>query len=351
MNQKSPNKTYLPGSIVKTALLFLCLALTHTAGDSLQSQVLKKKDSLDADTTTIGGLKLQTLRPGDIISRRVDPGARQKIDPKSAPLFIFADCLSPGKAGMWLLDSLGDTLEKVSSRPGFASWAPDMMRMVCIEPRGRLKILDLDNPGGGIIIPLPKGMKPETPAWSSVGDVVAFVALDSNRVRQIYIVDADNSGGNYKQLTFGKIQSVFPSWSPDGSRILYTSATTPTELHIISLETGESELFYASDSIPLMQTDWSPDGKYIAAVGFLDKNIYIMNADGTDLLNITKIAGPQNPFSSPKFVDHGEFILYSGIQLGSVAAELYKSPITGGVLMGVTKSGDGMTFVFGAPNR
>ncbi|MFQ5608418.1 MAG: hypothetical protein ACE5GA_10755, partial [Candidatus Zixiibacteriota bacterium] len=116
-------------------------------------------------------------KPQKPIIQPVPPSAQgfeRETEVRPQQKFYFADCITNNGDlyGMWLLDSLGDTVQHVSSRPGFASWSSDKLRMVCIDPRRRLKILDLGKPRQGLLISLPEGFNPDAPAWSPTEDRV-----------------------------------------------------------------------------------------------------------------------------------------------------------------------------------
>jgi Tol biopolymer transport system component len=59
------------------------------------------------------------------------------------------------------------------------------------------------------------------PAWSPVSDQIAFVSTDVGN-DEIYVIDA--SGGDPVRLTFNDWEwDKHPSWSPDGSQIVFYS--------------------------------------------------------------------------------------------------------------------------------
>jgi TolB protein len=64
-----------------------------------------------------------------------------------------------------------------------------------------------------------------TPSWSPEGSTVVFrggiVAQPPDGHSQIFVIGADGSG--MSRLTFGsKASSFWPSWSPEGNRIVFT---------------------------------------------------------------------------------------------------------------------------------
>ncbi|MEG4282364.1 DPP IV N-terminal domain-containing protein [Microcoleus sp. A006_D1] len=153
-----------------------------------------------------------------------------------------------------------------------------------------------------------------TLAWSPKGDRLAFVSGDTD----IYTVNADGSGltkqfagefckaANFKISWFSNSQKLVFARSCDGStsdspgsQSLYTSDTSGikgTKL-IRNLEAGgEPPKTEISSAFYL-----SPDGQQVAFVK--DKNIYKMNADGSEMTKLTQSPG--------KYISGGSELVWS----------------------------------------
>ncbi len=108
----------------------------------------------------------------------------------------------------------------------------------------------------------------------------------------IWVMNAD--GTNRTQLTVGGAGSRdYPVWSPDGSRIAYVfdgNGFEPPSINVINADGGNQRqlTFISSDG----GIDWSPDGSKIVFSSFdgNGENIYVMNADGTSQTAITNRA-------------------------------------------------------------
>jgi TolB protein len=127
----------------------------------------------------------------------------------------------------------------------------------------------------------------QAPQWSLDGRRITFQANDG-----IYTVNADGT-----QLTHivaaGPLASA-PSWSPDGTKLLYESLTDAgqiTQLWTIKANGSDKRRVYQGpspgNSWPLPV--WSPDGKQIAVA--TNGGTLVMNADGTGVRHVGEPAG------------------------------------------------------------
>jgi len=159
------------------------------------------------------------------------------------------------------------------------------------------------------------------PSWSPDGKRIAFTSSGKNRsgvgghppiivgeLPHIYVMDAD--GKNQQRLTNSPFAEWEPSWSPDGQHIVFTSSgamdTAGWQIYVIDAD-GKNlrRLTDQSGWYP----SWSPDGQHIAFVSsrnaFGDQ-IYVMDADGSNQQRLTDQGG-RHPSWSPD----GEHIAFA----------------------------------------
>jgi dipeptidyl aminopeptidase/acylaminoacyl peptidase len=129
------------------------------------------------------------------------------------------------------------------------------------------------------------------PAWSPDGWRIAFTGGS-----RVYVINADGTG--LTEVASGARPVEVASWSPDGERIAFarysTGAWGPEDIYLVDADGGGNEVRLTSDPARDFLPAWSPDGSKIAFVSERDGNaeVYVMNADGSDPVNLTNHPAP-----------------------------------------------------------
>ncbi len=154
------------------------------------------------------------------------------------------------------------------------------------------------------------------PSWSATGRIAY------ERDSKIWTINPDGSN----QTHFSAITQsspLAPAWSPDGREIVFANdkedgATGNFEIFKLEIETGESEKRLTFRRRADIYPVFSPDGKHIAFASNTDGNaeIYLMNADGTGLLRLTRNLAND---STPQFSKDGKKIIFSSNRNGKFA--------------------------------
>jgi len=130
------------------------------------------------------------------------------------------------------------------------------------------------------------------PVWSPDGKKLAFHA-DINNGAQIFVMDAD--GKNLTQLTNLKGYNVEPHWSPNGSEIVFNAILkdAKTQMFIMNFDGSNIRKINGPDG-----HNWYPritnQNQIIFTSDFKHQDyydIFIMNFDGTEIKQLTAFKG------------------------------------------------------------
>lgn len=156
------------------------------------------------------------------------------------------------------------------------------------------------------------------PMWSPRGDWIAFGAGGAFQnsigvgkvVSHLALISPEGTG--FKLLTTGDGNDNFPSWSPDGHRLVYrTQDDQGKGLRIIDIQTGRITTLttggHNSDNFP----SWSPNGDQIVFLSNREDGnyeIYVIHPDGSGLKRITHLPGNNG---HPVFSPDGKWIVFA----------------------------------------
>ncbi len=152
------------------------------------------------------------------------------------------------------------------------------------------------------------------PSWSPDGSKIVFHS-DRDGYYQIYIMNAD--GSNPVRLISSESEDTLPAWSPDGNKIAFTSNRSGGVDQIFVMNADGSAIKQVtSGSDDCAYPTWSPDGSRIAFMSRRDGNtdIYTINADGANLTRLTE--SPQIE-SYPAWSPDGKKIVYQSNATGN----------------------------------
>jgi Tol biopolymer transport system component len=208
------------------------------------------------------------------------------------------------RSQIWIMNRDGSGAHRLLADPFFVdlnpSYSPDGNRIVftrCRPDFAACAVYRMNPAGTGLtaITPLKVSVKDFRARYSPDGSTIAIDSSGRGGVQSaVYLMNPD--GSNIRRLTRPGLLATSPEWSPDGSRILFSTnccaVTLTAEVWVINADkTGLQQLTF-----PGQRHDFSPSfapvGDKIAferdSADFSHFAVWVMNSDGTGL---TKIRG------------------------------------------------------------
>ncbi|HEV7902597.1 MAG TPA: hypothetical protein VGO96_02055, partial [Pyrinomonadaceae bacterium] len=127
------------------------------------------------------------------------------------------------------------------------------------------------------------------PAWSPDGTKIAFSSTRDGGDDEIYVMNAD--GSNVTQITYNNDIDTEPTWSPDGTKIAFTRMVVqpPPPPNCLSKFCPDPPSYYINNAV-------------------IQDDIYVMNADGTNEVRLTEDLGQDN---NPAWSPDGSKLVYA----------------------------------------
>lgn len=180
------------------------------------------------------------------------------------------------------------------------------------------------------------------PAYSPDGERIVFEKVEQGVFRpDIWVMNADGSGQtNLTQNTVND-RETDPSFSPDGSQIVYAREPDGGSKSIVVMKSTGSAPTDLTSTSPIefpANPEFSPDGSKIAfdASAGPDQDIYVMNANGTGLTNVTSaVAGAS---SEPSWSPDGSRIAFSRYDPMTMRGDILVIGASGGATTNLTST-------------
>ncbi len=143
------------------------------------------------------------------------------------------------------------------------------------------------------------------PEISPDGQWIAFMRGDGVSSNEIWVMNRDGSSP-HKVYAPG----WDPTWSPDGSKILFASLVSNSiQLMVVNADGSNPQIITKMPNLR-GRSDWSNDGLYLVTYSGTpwNRELFIMNADGSDPKQITPVGGNSQ---GPSFSPDGEWVVFT----------------------------------------
>jgi dipeptidyl aminopeptidase/acylaminoacyl peptidase len=241
-----------------------------------------------------GNSEIYSCNPdGSNISRLTnDPGTDDEPawSPDRSHIAFISD--RTGHFEIYIMNADGSNVVRKTFSESYSqnpTWSPDGTRIaysVLNNSRSGIWVVDAGATGGSPSPVYEVDAEVGQPSWSPDGTKLALVIADDN-VYDIFTINAD--GTNFTILT-GDIHFYYlsPSWSPGGTKIAMMSVQTPgdpyynTRIGVMNPD-GSGIINIIPGGALKTKISWSPDGTRIAYTSLLvsRKDISWVSADGS----------------------------------------------------------------------
>jgi Tol biopolymer transport system component len=220
-------------------------------------------------------------------------------------LIVF-DSDRGGRVDLWTMRTDGSGLARLTNDKELdelAEWSPNRKQIAWTRggeesPTGEIWVMNADGTGRRQVTS--NTFSDNAVAWSPDGRQLAYRSNRDDNNNDIYVINVD--GTNERRLTTDSAVDLLPDWSPDGTRIAFTRIRPDASaIYTMSAADGSDVRQLTANPLGAGLSVYSPDGSRIAFAdnffGPFEKDVWVMNADGSGLRQVTDTADLEFPHS------------------------------------------------------
>ena len=185
-----------------------------------------------------------------------------------------------GNAEIYTIKEDGTSPQRLTNNPSAdysPAYSPDESKIVFVREvtGGRPQLFVMNSNGTNVVNISNNTFNESQPSWSPDGRKIAYASdrdakFGANTYLEIYTMNPDGTG--VTRLTFHDTGiDYYPSWSPDGTQIAFTTSrtTNPPQCYAFALEIwimnadGSSPRREINDCYGNANASWSADGEYL----------------------------------------------------------------------------------------
>ena len=304
----------IPSSILLvSAMVVVFLAIACASGRPMPA----------AEGTPDIGATVEAGISATVVAKAIEAGVNATMSVPSS------QTVNPGAAIATTTAKIFDTTKSSPTAPSSATsmsalidtkiaFSSDLHLAPSLSRPGDREIYVMNSDGTGQTRLTKNAAMDTNPSWSPDGTKIAFSSegfLTTGRRSgrtDIYVMNSD--GGDLTRITYLTESAGGPSWSPDGTKIAFTYGDLDTAIYVMNAD-GTSPTRLTSAAFLTGSPSWSPDGAKIAfsSVANSDSEIFVINPDGTGLINLTNSLGMD---FSPSWSPDGTKIVFTADRYG-----------------------------------